>query len=359
MPAATELRETQAALWLEPINPFLRDLYASLLLRTGKAEEGFKELTQSVLDSPSFSTHYYLSARLFPWLSTREKIAVEEGLKKALDRSYPAAGDSLGEFYARSGRFADQAALYQKAALDASDPAKQIDFQLKSGAAYARAKDEAKAEKLLRQIISTKPDDPRAYQQLVTLIHGPRKDLGLAKATVEEGIKNRAPAFVLYLSLAEAAHAAGSPDGRRAALTAAKDNIKSAVQEDQDPYSLYLLLADAASKTQDREAEKAALSESLRFKPRSSNVLHRLANLYMQERNFDRAAFHFTQLTNINRNSADTFYRLALAEEARYGFAAAAKAYARAVALAPDNDEYRQRYEGLKARVAQNRKPNG
>ncbi|MBF8253504.1 MAG: Tetratricopeptide repeat protein, partial [Deltaproteobacteria bacterium] len=263
VPAATELRETQAALWLEPNNPFLRDLYASLLLRTGKAEEGFKELTQSVLDSPSFSTHYYLSARLFPWLSTREKIAVEEGLKKALDRSYPAAGDSLGEFYARSGRFADQAALYEKAALDASDPAKKIDFQLKSGAAYARAKDEAKAEKLLRQIISTKPDDPRAYQQLVTLIHGPRKDLGLAKATVEEGIKNRAPAFVLYLSLAEAAHAAGSPDGRRAALTAAKDNIKSAVQEDQDPYSLYLLLADAASKTQDREAEKAALSESL------------------------------------------------------------------------------------------------
>jgi O-antigen ligase/predicted Zn-dependent protease len=357
--ASTELRETQAALWLEPINPYLRDLYASLLLRMGKAEEGLKELTQSVLDSPSFSTHYYLSARLFPWLSMREKVAVEEGLKKALDRSYPAARDSLGEFYARSSRFADQAALYERAALDASDPAKKIVFQLKSGAAYARANDEAKAEKLLRQVISTNPDDPRAYQRLVALIYGPRKDLGSAKATVEEGIKNRAPAFFLYLSLAEAAHAAGSPDGRKAALTAAKDNIKSAVREDQDPYSLYLLLADAASKTQDREREKAALSEALRFKPRSSNALYRLANLYMQERNFDRAAFHFSQLTNINRNSADTFYQLALAEEARYQFAAANEAYARALELAPDHAGMRKSYAAFQDKLAESQKAGG
>ena len=356
---ATELQEIEAALWLEPVNPYLRDLRAALLLRTGKSQEGLDEITRSVQDSPSFSTHFYLRDRLFPWLSAKEKVAVEDGLKQALDRSYPTAEDSLGEFYAKLGRFADQAALYEKAALEASDPGKKIDLQLKAGAAYARVKDEAMAEKLLRQVISTNRDDPRPYQQLVALIYAPRKDLGSAKATVEEGIKNGAPAFSLYLALAEAAHSAGSSDDRRAALSSAKYDIQSSTRREQDPYSRYLLLADGASKAQDREAEKAALAEALRFKPRSSNVLHRLANLYMQERDFDRAAFYYIQLANINRNSADTFYQLAVAEESRYGFAAADKAFARAVALAPDKDEYRERYEGLKARVAQNRKPNG
>ena len=39
-------------------------------------------------------------------------------------------------------------------------------------------------------------------------------------------------------------------------------------------------------------------------------------------------------------------------------FAAAEAAYKRAVELAPQNDGYRQRYEALRARVAQNKKPD-
>jgi tetratricopeptide (TPR) repeat protein len=76
----------------------------------------------------------------------------------------------------------------------------------------------------------------------------------------------------------------------------------------------------------------------------------------MQENNFDRAASYYRTIANINPNSADAFYQLAVAEEGRYGFAAAEQAYARALELAPDNKGVQSRYEELKRKIAQSRK---
>jgi tetratricopeptide (TPR) repeat protein len=124
----------------------------------------------------------------------------------------------------------------------------------------------------------------------------------------------------------------------------------------QRAFSRDMLTCYRASKVGDREREMAALLEGLKLRPRSSDTLFRLANRYLEQRNFDRAVLYLGKIANINPNSADVYYHLALAEEGRYRFAAAAQAYARAVELAPDNKAFQTRYEALKRRVDQNRK---
>ena len=191
---------------------------------------------------------------------------------------------------------------------------------------------------------------------MATAIYGVKKDLAGAKEIVSNGIKNGAPPFALYLALAEAARKAGSPEDSKAALSSAKAEIERSSRTGQDPFPLYLLLADAARIAGDRDEEKVALLAAVDLRPRSSDTLFRLANVYMQENNFDRAASYYRTIANINPNSAEVFYQLAVAEEGRYGFAEAEKAYARALELAPDNKGVQNRYEELKRKVAQSRK---
>ncbi|OGQ79063.1 MAG: hypothetical protein A3F90_07405 [Deltaproteobacteria bacterium RIFCSPLOWO2_12_FULL_60_19] len=354
-PLSWQLSESEAALWLEPGNPYIRDLYASTLLRMGKTAEGLREITQSVVDSPSLSTHFYLSGRLLPWLSAAEQKAVEEGFKQALALGYPESLGGLAGFYGNLGRFSDQGMLHEQAALRESDETKRADLFINAGLAYARARDEAKAENLFRKAAAALPHDPRAYRQLVAVIYEPRKDLHGIKRVVAEGSKNGVPAFDLYLSLAEAAEKAGSSEERKAALTSARAEIDQSIRKGEDPYPLYLLLADGARRAGGREEETAALLAALELRPGSSDALLRLGGLYLEQANFDRAALYFGRIANINPNAADAYYRLAMAEEGRYRFAEADKAYARAIELAPDNKSFRDRYEGLKGKVAQNR----
>ena len=355
-PLAWQLSESESALWLAPSNPYVRDLHASTLLRMGKTAEGLREVAQSLANSPSFSTHFYLSGKLFPWLSAGEQKAVEEGFKQALARGYPDALGSLAGFYAALGRYSDQAMLYEQAAQTEKDGAQKTQLLLDAGLAYAKAENQAQAELLFRNAIITLPTDPRAYHHLVTAIYGVKKDLAGAKEIVAKGIKNGAPPFALYLALAEAAKKAGSPDGSKAALSSAKAEIEQASRKGQDPFPLYLLLADGARIAGDRDEEKIALLAAVDLRPRSSDTLLRLANTYMQENNFDRAASYYRTIANINPNSADVFYQLAVAEEGRYGFAAAEQAYARALELAPENKAVQSRYEELKRKIAQSRK---
>ena len=81
----------------------------------------------------------------------------------------------------------------------------------------------------------------------------------------------------------------------------------------------------------------------------------RLAGLYLEKQNYSRATLYLNRVANINPDSADVYYSIAQAEEGQYRFAAAAQAYARAVSLAPNNNDYRRRYEAFKVRVDRNR----
>jgi len=98
-----------------------------------------------------------------------------------------------------------------------------------------------------------------------------------------------------------------------------------------------------------------ALLKALDLQPRSPAVLSRLASVYFHKQNFDRAALYLNRIAQINPDSADVYFNLAVAEEARYRFADAGRAYARAIELAPKNDRYRDRYEAFRERVERNR----
>jgi tetratricopeptide (TPR) repeat protein len=211
------------------------------------------------------------------------------------------------------------------------------------------------AERVFRAAVTANPTNPKPYQQLVTAIYAARKDLAGAKEIISQGIKNGAPPLPLYLSLAEAAQAAGNAKESKAALESAKAEVEKLIKNGESPYTLYIALADGAQRAGDRDHESAALLKALDLQPRSPDVLSRLANLYFEKQNYDRAALYLNRVANINPDSADLYYHLALAEEGRYRFADAGRAYARAVELAPENASYRSRYEEFKARVDRNR----
>jgi tetratricopeptide (TPR) repeat protein len=412
-PLSWQLSEYKAALWIEPTNPYTRDRYASTLLSMGRTDEALCEITRSVTESPSLKLHEYLGAEALPRLSEEERSAVAEGFRQALARDYPETLKNFAEFYARLSRFADQGALYEQAAVKETDGAKKAELLISGGLAYLQgavrgeglgvrrddgskevragsgdpevpstllrtgsgqtsevrergnAKDAERnnannatnaknAERLFRSAIAANPTDARAYQQLVTTIFGARQDLDGAKDVVSSGIKNGAPPLPLYLSLAEAAQKSGSPDETKAALESAKAEVEKLVKNGQNPYTLYILLAEGARRAGDRDQESAALLKALDLQPHSAGTLSRLASLYFEKQNFDRAALYLNRVAKINPDAANVYYSLALAEEGRYRFADAGRAYARAVELAPKNDNYRKRYDAFRERVAAN-----
>jgi len=189
----------------------------------------------------------------------------------------------------------------------------------------------------------------------VVAIFGMRQDLDGAKDVVSNGIKNGAPPLPLYLALAEAAQKTGSLEEIKAALDSAKAEVEKLVRNGESPYTLYIALADGSRRAGDREQETAALLKALDFQPRSEDALSRLANLYFEKQNYDRAALYLNRIAKNNPDAANVYYSLAVAEEARYRFADAKRAYARAVELAPNNADYRRRYEEFRERVEKNR----
>jgi O-antigen ligase/tetratricopeptide (TPR) repeat protein len=316
-PLVDRMQVLESALWLDPRNPSIRDRYAISLLQQGREEEGLRELRQSVFLSPSLSTHGYLRRRLMPWFSAKEQHAIEEGLRQAAtlaDFSDEGAVSGLGTFYNALGRFAEEGELYEEAARREEKAPVQVRYLLNAGLAYARAGNGGKAEMLLRQATVAAPQDPRAYQYLVLHVFAPQADLATAKTVIAAGIEKGA-----------------------------------------DPLSLYLGLAEAARKAGDREEAKAALQQLLALRPSAYEAYFRLGLLYLQEKNFGRAALALRKAVDLDPHSAVAFYHLGTAEEGRYQFFAAEKAYAQAIALAPENASFQQRYEALRRKVAENK----
>jgi tetratricopeptide (TPR) repeat protein len=358
-PLEWQINELRAALWLNPNDPYIRDQYARLLLGSGKQAEGLSQVTQSIFNAPSLTVHYYLNSRLLSWLSLDEKNAVELGFKKANALGYPEAMESLAFFYDSTDRFADQAKLYEQAADRTGDLTISADFLIEAAAGYLKADNDKKAEALLQKAAARNPKDPRSYQILATMIYGPRRETTRINKTISEGLRSGAPAFDLYLSLAEATQKTGALDEAKKALSMAKDALQVESQEGQQALRPYYTLAETAQRLGFHDEAKAALLHVLGLRSSSTETLLRLANLYFQDDNFDRAAYYFRSYIEINPAAADAFYHLALAEERQYRFPAAEAAYKRAMELAPEVQEYRQGYDALKLKVAQNKNSEG
>jgi O-antigen ligase/tetratricopeptide (TPR) repeat protein len=305
-PPARWLAELRIAAWLDPGNPAIHDCYAHSLLQNGQEQEGLRELSQSVFFSPRRSTHAYLEPRLLPWLSAKEHGAVEEGFQQAVAFGLEDAVPEFGAFYHTLGRFAEEGALYETAALRYFLPRARADRILRAARAYVRAGALDKAEALFRQAAELIPTDPGPYHYLALWIFAPHKDLRSAQLVIAEGIRQGA-----------------------------------------DPFALALTLAEAAKKIGNLEEAEAALLRALTLRPSSYDVQVQLGLLYLQQGRAARAALALRQASELNPQAAEAFYHLGVAEETRYQFFAAEKAYARAVALAPDNRNFRKRYEEL------------
>jgi len=347
---ATRVQELEIALWLDPKDPFVRDLYAQELRQQGNEAAGLAEISRSLFFSPSLSTHLDLTQHAIPSLSETEQAAIEAGLKQALAAGYPGALEGLGRLYALLERFTDQAQVYAEAAGTEKDPVRQFRYLLNAGLAYGEAElsdgigfsisptvypenpenidsselqwtgyfwtdPEAleKAEQLLRQAAEVSPRDPKPYEYLVDSVFALQADLSGAKDVVALGIERGA-----------------------------------------DPFPLYVALGKAARILQDEEEAKQAFQKALVLQPNSFTVHAQLGRMYMQSRNYNQATLALRKAGEANPNAAWVFYTLGLAEERSFRFFEADKAYAKAVELAPDNEGYQQRYVAFQQRVAAN-----
>ena len=201
--------ELEAAIWLDPNDPAGRDRYVQALVSEGKQQEALSQISTSVYLSPSLGSHAYLSPRLMPWLSVRERAAVESGLRAAVAHGYEGSVDSLAQFYSVEGRELAAAGVYEDAAHREQDTSLQLHYWLAAGEAYARAGKRDKAQQLFTAATELAPDDPRPYRDLIGLVYGPEKDFSSANKAIQSAMSNGINPVPLYLSLG-----AGSGSGR-------------------------------------------------------------------------------------------------------------------------------------------------
>ena len=350
--ADRRLQEYEVAHRLRPNNPQLRDLYASALLRAGKKADGLREISRSVEQAPAMSAHFYLEPGLLPWLSEDEKQAVESGFRRAVDQHVAGAVDNLAAFYSLHQRHWDRGQLLAGALSQAPSRAEKSQRAIAAARSFLAANATAKAERVLREAIATNPADPQPYRMLAEWVYSPVGNLQAVRDVIALGIGNAAPKFQLSLSLAVALHENRSSDEVDSALDRARAEIVAAGHNGNDRFDSFRALAETAARLGRGDRERQALEESLLLRPTSSDVLARLGQLYSKDQRFDRAAWIYQRFTQLEPQSADAHFQLGLAEERRFGFAAAEEAYGRAVALAPNIELYRSKHQELRQRIA-------
>jgi O-antigen ligase/tetratricopeptide (TPR) repeat protein len=307
MTPGMRLDELASAVWLDPTNPFSRDLYAGTLARAGSEKEALKQIRESVCNSPTTGTHPYLDGRLIPWLLPAEQNALEQGFGEAIAAGYSGAVDGLGSFYEVLGRLSDESHLFQDAARKARSSSERERYFRAAAETNVRAGNTRLAVALFRQAIRATPSDPEPYTSLITQVYGPAKDSRAAKSLVAEGIRKGADATQLYVALASAAQAANDP----------------ALTED-------------------------ALLKALALDP-TLEVMMRVGQFYLGVGQFEKAVSMLERAVETDPDSADAFYLLGVAEEHDYQYAAADKSYGRAEQLDPQR--FRAAYLEFRHRI--------
>jgi O-antigen ligase/tetratricopeptide (TPR) repeat protein len=310
MSQQAQMRELSTAVWLDPTDPYKRDSYASMLARHGQLPQALAEVTRSVFDSPTPSTHFYLSPDLVRWLAPVTRAAVEKGFKQAEADGFPGAFYGIGEFYSSLNLPLKEAALYAHAAAETADPTERMRFLIDAGKAYAAAGYMLSAEVFLRAAMEQVPGDPAPYVALAKSVYGPDRDMQSAKAALDEAAK------------------AGN-----------------------DPYDLDLALAEAAEQAHDADAQENALKDAVAERPQGSEVLLALGEFYLKQSNYDRAALVLQQAAD-GEPSARAWFDVGQAQEGAFNYYEAEKAYAQAVTLDPNDRATSKYYAEFKHRMA-------
>ncbi len=310
MSQQAQMRELSTAVWLDPTDPYKRDSYASMLARHGQLPEALAEVTRSVYDSPTPSTHFYLSPELVRWLAPVTQAAVEKGFKQAEEAGFPGAFHGIGDFYSSLNLPLKEAALYAHAATETADPTERMRFLIDAGKAYAAAGYMLSAEGFLRAAMDQVPGDPDPYLALVRSVYGPDRDMQSARTALDEAAK------------------AGN-----------------------DPYDLDLAMAEAADEAHDTEAQENALKDAASERPQGSEVLLALGEFYLKQSNYDRAALVLQQAADAEP-SARAWFDIGQAQEGAFNYYEAEKAYAQAVTFDPNNRSMSKYYTEFKHRMA-------
>jgi O-antigen ligase/tetratricopeptide (TPR) repeat protein len=311
LPTAMREQEIATAVWLNPTDPFARDLYAQTLVWDGKSPQALRQVSRSVEIAPWPSDHFYLNPRLVPWLSEAEFDAIERGLKRAIADDYRAAIWTLAGLYHERHQYRLESALLVNAAASESAPAARANLLISAGTAAAWSGDLAAGERELREAAAYDPTNPAPYRYLATMIYARRGNLKQAQSAIQQGIDRGA-----------------------------------------DPFSLYCSLADAAGVAGNHDEEESALKSALELRPADLATSERLASLYMGQKRYDRAVLLLKGVTEMRPDSAGAFYQLAQAEEANYQFFNAGRDFARAVELAPQDDAMKSHYAAFQKKVA-------
>jgi tetratricopeptide (TPR) repeat protein len=304
-------RELRAAVWLDPNDPAARDRYARDLLIVGDQRAGLDEITRSVYRAPESQAHYYLRPGLIPWLLPDEQAAIADGLEQAVDYQYAGARDTLAAFYRELGRYDDLGQLFEKLAIDETEPSRKISDLVESGSDYARAGRATTAIAKLREATAIDPQDARPYAELARAVYGPNHQMEAAQAIIQEGLRAAA-----------------------------------------DPFQLEIALADASEKADSPRATEDALEAALHARP-SFSIAMRLGSFYLDDQRPARAAAAFERAAEIDSGSAEAWFALAQAREREFDYAAAARAYDRAQILEPRSRYYASIYEAFERRMAQ------
>jgi len=310
MAPAARLREIETAIWLDPTNPSPRDALAENLSDAGKTAEALEEIKTSVFNSPSGSTHPYLSPRIVAWLPPVTHVAIEQGYQRAIASNFEGALTQLGLFYEQLGKYSEEAAMYGHAAGQTEDPEAKYRLLVAGGRASALAGDMDNARKRLRQAAEIEPDNRVAYETLISQVFAPRNDFEGMTRTVTEAIK---------------------------------DGV--------DGYEMWSVEASTAAQMGNTKVAEDAINQALIYRPGSIEDRIWLGNLYLASGDTDRAVSTLEKAIDMRGNSADAYFTLARAEEAAYEYADAEKAYSRAVDLAPQNASYKASYESFMKRM--------
>ncbi len=312
--AADRIAELKTAALLDPINPLILDLYAESLARDGQIDEAMAELKQSVFAYPSMSNHFYLQPDVLPWLSVKEREAIDSGFRIAIAQGLPGAVSAFASFCDGVHHDAAEADVLARASSVADEPAGQAQLLLDAGVAYARADERDRAAAAFNRAAELDPANPRPYEYLASQIFGADKDLPAARAAVQKGLANGADPFELYLSLAQTYEQAGDLD----------------------------------------DAEASLLSAA-RLRPGgldNFDTLRHIAEIELRGNHFDKAVFWLRKASELQPKSVDVLYQLALAEEAIYEYPEALRDLASALALAPGNVEIKHHYKDFEAKIA-------
>ena len=313
-PVKYRTRILRAALWLEPTNPFARDLYVQTLLRSDDRKEALSEMSRSVFYAPRLDSHFYLEPRIIPWLLASEQKAVENGFRAAVADRFDGALQNLASYYDTLGNFRAKAKLYSEGALQESDRGLRASYFVDAGIAYAKTKDLAQAKVSFHSASAMAPKDSAAYDELILLVFAPQNNLSAAKVTLAQGIQSGA-----------------------------------------DPFKLYTTFGSMAQTAHDYSEAEAAFQTAAELEPSSLEALLRIGALELAINRFDRAANWLQQATRVDPLSAEAFFELGRANEGAYEYFAADRAYQRALALAPADDRFKTYYAAFRQKLARNR----